>query len=653
MTVIKVDITEQYPLLDAQPFGTTGPYDVIKGTLDFAAHPGKPSNADICDLEHAPQTGRGVEWKADFCILQPADPARANRRLFFEVVNRGRIRAFKMFDGVGDTPDFLHPEHIGDGFLLQQGYTVAWCGWQWDVIRQDGLFGLDAPEAKVDGSPVQGKAACNWVPNEPTQVLLLADRVHHPYPVLDVSTADAVLTVRDYEEATRQIIPRNQWQFARLEYDTVVPDPTHIYLPSGFQAGKLYDCVYPTRKAPVVGLGLLAVRDAVSFWRYEKSADRNPCADQIDYVYGFGISQSGRFLRQYLYLNLNRDEQGRQVFDGVIPHIAGGRRGEFNHRFAQPSANTMRCPSNVFPFTDADQTDPLSGQTDGLLRRMSEAGTLPKIFHIKSSAEYWRGDASLSHISLDGTKDVELPHTVRNYLFAGTQHTPGPLPLRDTANNGARGQHPLNCVDYSPLLRAALDNLDRWVVDQRTPPPSQYPKLSDASAVAPQQLAPLFKAFPGASFPSHLAQPRRLDFGPQWPPQISLLPPHEGAFYPIFVPAVDRDGNEIAGLRLPDLTVPLATYSGWNPRHPTQGGAGQLVRMHGSTLPFAVTLRERLDSDDPRLSIEERYPSRAVYLEQVKNAAECLIAGRYLRAEDLNSVMQSAADRYDLFTLKS
>jgi hypothetical protein len=650
VTVSKLDIIDQHPLLDGKPFGTTGPYDVIKGTIHFAVDPHQPSNADICDLALAPQTGRGVEWQADFCILQPADAARGNRRLLFEVVNRGRIRAFRMFDGVDGTPDLAHPEHIGDGFLLQQGYTVAWCGWQWDVIRRDGLFSLDVPEAMLDGAPVRGKVACNWVPNEPSEVLLLADRVHHPYPVLDVSTADAVLTVRDYEEAPRQVIPRHQWQFARLENGAVIPDSTHIYLPTGFQAGKLYDCVYPTQKAPVVGLGLLAVRDAVSFWRYEADSQRNPCANQIDYAYAFGISQSGRFLRHYLYVNLNQDEHRRQVFDAVIPHIAGGRRGEFNHRFAQPSANTMRCPNNVFPFTDAEQIDPLSGQSDGLLHRMSEAGTLPKIFHINSSAEYWRGDASLSHISLDGSEDVELPNTVRNYLFAGTQHTPGPFPLQDTAENGTRCQHPLNCVDYSPLLRAALDNLDAWVVDQRTPPPSQYPKRCDSSAVVPQQLAPLFKAFPGASFPAHLPQPRRLDFGPQWPPQISLLPPHEGNFYPIFVPAVDHDGNEIAGIRLPDLTVPLATYTGWNLRHPTQGAADQLVRMHGSTLPFAVTLRERLDNGDPRLSIEERYPSRAIYLQQVKKAAEGLIAGRYLRAADLDRVLQAAAERYDLLT---
>jgi hypothetical protein len=651
MPVTRLDITERYPLLHGKPFGSTGPYDVLRGTVTFAADPAASHNQGITDLDRAPRTTAGmVEWSADFCLLQPADPDRGNHRLLFEVVNRGRIRAFRVFDAVTDTPDFSREAYIGDGFLLKQGYTVAWCGWQWDVVRDGKMLGLEVPEAIQDNASISGKVLCQWWPRMTTQTLLLADRVHQPYPAAEVSDPDAGLTVREHEHAPRQTIPRDAWQFARIEGETIVPDATHVSLAAGFQPGQIYECVYRTQKAPVVGLGLLAVRDIVSCLRYGSGHISNPCTHRIEHAYGFGISQSGRFLRHYLYLNLNQDEAGRVVFDGVMPHIAGARRGEFNHRFGQPSANTQQGPNNVFPFTDHDQTDPITGQTDGLLHRSAGQGKLPKIFHINSSAEYWRGDASLSHISVDGSTDVALPDAVRMYLFAGTQHTPGDLPLTDTATDGARTQHPLNSVDYSPLLRATLVNFDRWVSRNELPPPSQYPQLADGTAVSPQSLEAVFKAIPNVTFPSVICLPHRLDFGPEWTQGVaSWLPPQVGEPYTVFVPAVDQDGNEVAGVRLPDLTVPLATYTGWNPRHPEHGAPEQSVRMHGSTLPFPLTQQARQQTGDPRPSVEERYASKDAYLEQVAKAAEALIAARYLLPEDLEGIVRRAAERYDLY----
>jgi hypothetical protein len=652
MAVTTLEISVRNPLLGGKRFGSAGAYEVVKGRLTFAVDPTQPRNRSITDIDNAPRTAAGgVEWWADFCLLQPADPARANRRLLFEVVNRGRILAFRLFDAVPETPNLLRDEYIGNGFLLQQGYTVAWCGWQWDVVRSDGLLGTEVPQAMAGHAPVSGKVLCQWWPNAATPVLLLADRVHHPYPAADPADAEATLTVRDHENAPRQEIPRHHWQFARLEGGKVVADPTHIHLSTGFEPGKIYECVYRTPRAPVVGLGLLAVRDTVSYLKYASPHAGNPVNVPLEYAYGFGASQSGRFLRHLLYLNLNQDEAGRTVFDGVIPHIAGARRGEFNLRFGQPSANTLQGPNNVFPFTDNDQTDPVTGQTDGLLRRISQEGALPKILYMNSSAEYWRGDASLGHIGVDGKTDAALPDGVRNYLMAGTQHTPGVLPLKDTAADGGRGQHPLNSVDYAPLLRAALVNLDRWVSHDEPPPPSRYPRLADGTAVPAPSLAPIFQAIPGAAFPTQRFQPHRLDFGLEWGRGVtSELPPKVGAPYVTYVPAVDQDGNELAGIRLPDLTVPLATYMGWNPRHPEQGAPEQSLRMHGSTLPFPSTARAHQQSGDPRPSIEERYASKAAYLELVRKAAEGLIAERFLLAADLEAVVQRAAQRYDLFT---
>lgn len=652
MAVTRLDITTREPLLDGKPFGATGAYDVLRGTVTFGVDPTHPRHRDIADLDKAPRTAAGkVEWWADCTLLQPADPTRGNRRLFFEVVNRGRMRAFGYFDAVRDTPNLTRAEHIGNGFLLQQGYTVAWCGWQWDVMRVEGMLGTGVPQAMAGDTPISGQVLCQWWPNATTPVLLLADRGHQPYPTADVADPDAVLTVREHENGLRQVIPRTQWRFARLDRGTPVPASTSILLEAGFQAGKIYECVYRTRHTPVAGLGLLAVRDVVSHLKYEPDQQLNPCAGQIDYAYGFGASQSGRFLRHFLYLGLNTDEAGHMVFNGVIPHIAGARRGEFNRRFAQPSANTMQGPHSVFPFTDNAQADPVTDQRDGLLRRLTSTGHCPKIVYINTSAEYWRSDASLSHISLDGSTDVALPEMVRLYLLAGTQHTPGRLPLANTAADGARGQYALNSVDYTPLLRAALVHLDRWVSHNTPPPPSRYPRLADGTAVPAPSLAAVFQALPGRAFPTIVPQPYRLDFGPTWDQGVAAwLPPRLGEPYQTFVPAVDVDGNEVPGIRLPDLTVPLATYAGWNPRHPTQGAPEQSLRMQGATIPFAPTQSARERSGDPRPSITERYASKEVYVELVTRAAETLVAEGYLLSADLDRLVQRAAWRYDLFT---
>jgi hypothetical protein len=650
MSVTQLDITTRRPLLDGKRFGAAGSYECLEGTVTFAADPAQPHDRCITDIDKAPRTAAGtVTWSADFCLLQPADAARANRRLLFEVVNRGRILAFRVFDSVGETPDLLHQAHLGDGFLLQQGYTVAWCGWQWDVVRTPGLFGTEVPEALERGTPPSGPVRCQWRPKAPTGQLLLADRVHRPYPAADLHDPEAVLSVRDHENGARQVLPRQQWRFARLDGGRSVPDATHITLDGGFQPGQVYECVYRTNQAPVAGLGLLAVRDVVSYLRYATASPQYPCTSPIDYAYGFGVSQSARFLRHFLYLALNQDEASRLVFDGVLPHVAGARRGEFNQRFAQPSANTMQSPNTVFPFTDADQTDPLTGEHDGLLGRAARAGCLPKIMHINSSAEYWRGDASLSHISVDGSADVAIPESVRLYLFASTQHVPARLALTDTAADGARGQHYLNSLNYAPLLRAALVNLDLWVSQDVPPPPSRYPRLSDGTAVPAQDVASAFAALPGVTFPARLPQPHRLDFGPEWAQGIaSQLPPRLGEPYVICVPAVDQDGNEVAGIRHPELSVPLATYTGWNPRHPEQGAPDQTLRMHGSLLPFAATEEARQRTGDPRPSIAERYASKQAYLEAVTKAAEALVAARYLLAADVERVVARGAQRYDL-----
>jgi hypothetical protein len=400
----------------------------------------------------------------------------------------------------------------------------------------------------------------------------------------------------------------------------------------------------------VFGLGLLAARDWVAFLRHASASEGNPCGD-IRHAYAFGASQSGRYLRQFLYLGLNEDEEERMVFDGVLVHIAGGKRGgDFNQRFGQPSASLHPSMSNAFPFNEMASTDPLTGRSDGLLERLAARGRVPRIFFTNSSTEYWRGDASLIHTDAEGTRDVPPSASSRLYHFAGTQHSAGTLPLTDTNPvDGARGQQALGSVDYNPLLRNALVRMDRWVSGEEDPPPSRHPRLADRTAVAPEEARSVFAAIPRVGFPMHPPQVIRLDFGPDAAAGVAtILPPVEGKPYPHFVPAVDPDGNEVSGIRLPELSVPLATHAGWNLRHPQMGAPDRLMSLMGATIPFPATRAERAATGDPRRSIEERYPGKAGYLEQVRLEAQRLIDAGYLLAEDLEFVVDHASRRYQL-----
>jgi len=666
MVVTRLEIRARGLYAEGAAFGEAGAYERVDGTIHFAADPAHPANALIVDLDKAARDDAGqIRFAADFCLLQPIDPAKANRRLLFEVLNRGRKLMPRMFNYAAPTAAPTEAIDPGDGFLLRRGWTLAWCGWQWDTITSAALMGLDAPEAvgRSEHSalsttdrwhsalrPIEGQILVQFQPNERSYNRLLADRIHQPYSTADVYDPDAVLTVRDWSGGPCTTIPRDQWRFARGGTDPT-PDDTTIWLNSEFKPGKVYEVVYRTRRCPVVGAGLLAVRDCVSFLRYSDAAD-NPCADRIEKAYGFGMSQSGRFLRHFLYLGLNADEAGRHVFDGINIHVAGARRGEFNHRFGQPSQQHIASFGHLMPFTDDDQTDPLTGQTDGLMRRQRVLGSVPKIITTNTAAEYWRGDCSLIHTDIEGKSDVEPPEDARIYLFASTQHGPGTVPLVDTdANTGARGAHGFNAVDYAPLLRAALVNLDRWVTDGTPPPPSVFPRLADGTAIPGASVFAACYGIPGVTRPDPELLPalHRLDLGPDAAHGIGRFPAVVGERYPNYVSAVDKDGNETGGVRMPDVIVPVATYTGWNPRHPATGGDGQIIPMEGSTFPFVRTAEERQRTNDPRLSLAERYYDRADYLAQVQSAAEDLVAERYLLAEDVPLALTIAAERWDAF----
>jgi len=639
MAFMSVHIARREPVLGGRPFGAAGGYEKIDGTLRFGIDPLHPLHAQITDLERAPRNGAGlVECAADFYLLRPLDGARGNGALLLDVPNRGRKLALAMFNSTLRAADPVTEEDFGNGFLMRHGYTIAWVGWQPDVPRVDGLMALDAPAARG----VTGLVRCEFRPNLPARQLPLADRYHIPQPTLALDDPEARLHVSEDAGAEPVLVPRASWRF---------PDSTHLELDGGFAPGRIYTLIYRAQDPAIIGLGLVAVRDAAAWLRFGRAADGNPCAGTLARAHAFAVSQSGRFLRHFLYLGLNEDERGRRVFDAMIPHVAGARRGEFNMRFGQPSLNARGAVGSLFPFTDVEQVDPLTGARGSLLARQAARGGLPRIFSINSSAEYWRGDGSLIHTDVEARTDVDTVPEARQYLFAGTQHTPGALPPPDAdPNTGARGLQMFNVVDYAPLLRAALVNLDAWVRDGIAPPPSAVPRLADGSAVPAEATEKTFTAIPGVRFPDRIERPARLDFGPEWARGVcAALPPKKGAPYATVVSAVDADGNEVAGIRPVELRAPLATFTGWNPRHPDQGAPGDLMSMMGSTLPFCRTADERARHGDPRPSTAERYASRDAYLARVRAACAELCALRHMLAEDVEAMVARAGRQYDFF----
>ena len=600
MPVIAARITNRAPYAAGQSFGDCGAYERIDGVLTCAVHPQHPANAAIVDLAYAPQDDAGrVRFHADFTLVAPADPALGSGRLLVEAVNRGRRRMIPFFNRAPAPPIDSTELPAGDGFLQRRGCSVLSIGWQWDVYRSDALIGLDAPPVLINGQPVAGQCCVEIRPHIAENTRRLSNRDHRPYPAADLNQPDAVLLVRDWEDGPDTRIPRSEWQFAKAD-DTggIVPSAEHIYLPAGFQPGKIHRIIYTAANPVVVGCGMLALRDAAAWLRAPDPA--RPIAPAgYRHAYAYGIAQSGRLLRTMIYLGINlaeddTEQDARPVFDGLLPHVAGGRMGEFNHRFAQPSCQSNPGFGHQFPFADETLTDPLTEQNDGLLRRLraTGAGAVPKIIYTNSAAEYWRGDGCLTHIDGTGQVDLDPADETRHYLFAGAQHLPGaPDAMAGAGPDGSAGAHPYNAVDYIPLLRAALVNLDRWASAGAPPPASRHPRLDDGTAVTQDEYLAQTPAIPGRSVPNpaRLWRVRELDLGANAAAGIAAYPVVEGREYPHLAPAADADGNDRPGIRLPDIAVPVGTHTGWNLRHPDTGAPEQLQSMQGSTHWFAPT----------------------------------------------------------------
>jgi len=647
--VVRIEVQSRSDLVGGQPFGAAGPYEKLSGKIFFAVDPALPANRIVADIDKAPRNAAGrVEFSSDFFLIKPKQIGRGNGAVLYEVSNRGGKGMLGFFNHATGSVDPVSAADMGDGFLMQQGFTLLWVGWQFDPPKRPGLVRVYPPTASENGRPIRGLVRSDFVVTEREADHSLADRDHTAYAVVDPESPDNVMTVRDSVEGPRRIVPRSQWGFARAEGGTTVADRTRVHMATKFEPGKIYEVVYTAQDPPIVGLGPAAIRDVISMLKYKSADSLSMPAAAITRALAFGVSQSGRFLRTYLYYGFNRDEGNRKVFDGVIAHVAGAGRGSFNHRFAQPSRDghpylNFFYPTDIFPFTDAPERDPESGVTDGLLTHAGAPELLPKIFYTNSEYEYWGRAASLIHTTIDGASDAPLMDNVRIYLLAAGQHGPGAFPPVQTI-----GQQRNNPLDYRWAMKALLLAMDRWTANGTAPPPSRYPRVSDSTLVPPDRLR--FPKVPGVTTSTAVHRAYRADYGPKFATEgvVTVEPPRLGTAFPILVPQVDADGNGIAGVKMPELVVPLATYTGWNLFNARSGPTDVLSSMQGSYIPLPRTSAERKRTNDPRLSIEERYRDKDQYVGLVGKAARELIDQGFLLTEDLAVVLKNAGRHWDV-----
>jgi hypothetical protein len=559
-------------------------------------------------------------------------------------------------NGGSRTNDPSTPADAGNGFLMEQGYTLLWSAWNWDVRAGDHRLQIELPIATEDGRPIRQRIAAEIVNSfsteaQPWRPLAWGDS--RCYPAADpADNSTAVLTVRDAPRGERRRIPNDRWRFARVEDGVAIPDPTAIAIDGGVLPGKIYELIYEASNPRVVGLGLAAVRDAISFFRFsgtDRFGEPSPIAvrgdagawiSPIEHATIFGVSQSGRFITHMLWQGFHVDEADRMVVDGVRIHVAGGGKGGFNHRFAQTTHHPSHLEGNYFP---ADHP-PFNFLPDGapadndVLARAKQLGAVPKIIITNNALEYWTRSASLVHTDLTGTRDVPFHADVRYYMTNGAPH--GGAPSRTPTVT----EHERNPLSVSHVQRALLVALDRWVSDGVEPPPSRVPRIDRGELLTASQHANRFPAIPGMRHPGANLQPPVVDYGEDfWSTGIfTVVPPRMAAAVPTLVPSFDADGNGIGGIRLPELTVPLGTYQGFNPRSEAAGAPDFLTRFDGSFWLFPSTDDERRATGDPRPSIESRYSSHQEYVDRVAAAASELVRQRLLLAVDAERLIELA-----------
>jgi hypothetical protein len=653
--ITRIAIEKREPFADGHEFPITGAYEKLVGKIWGEVDAKNPLNKVIVNIDKAPKNSRGrVEYAADLCILKPVDMERGNKKIFFDPPNRGGKHILALLN---DAPQNNDPTTVGDagnGFLMRQGYTVVWGGWHGGLSGKNFVV-MDVPAASDRKKEIVGLVRTEIVVDEDGiySMPLSADPRIQSYEAANTDKSAASLTVREKSYGARMPIAAAEWEYAAVEKDAggevvISPSTTHLYLRSGFKPNHVYELIYPAKNPLVLGLGFAAVRDTVSFLRYEKkdkAGNPNPlaCAKEatgIRKAYAWGRSVSARFIRDFIYHGANEDESHRRVFDAACPYVAGGGRMFLNYEFARPvtsaQQHTDQPDPELFPFAYSVLKDPQSGKRDGIMKRPR---TDPYLMHVQTSTEYRQKRGALAHTDGKG-KDVPIPEKVRIYVISSAPHryAPGFVPKKYNSKNLT------NPLPHGEILRALMVAMDHWVCDGTLPPPSQFPRVKDGSLVASDQRSTGFPNIPGVRYTSLVNRQLFLDYGSRLGRGIiDVHPPRpmKNGEYKILVTKVDADGNDLAGIRLPAIRVPLATYTGWNLWR--EGLAeDELCGLFGSYIPFARTREERQRSGDPRLSLEERYKNLDDYVRKVSQAARALVEERYLLAEDAARIIDQA-----------
>ncbi|PDT82610.1 alpha/beta hydrolase domain-containing protein [Sinorhizobium sp. BJ1] len=612
--VIAFEIKASGPAFEGKAFGEIGTYERIDAIAAFAIDPKSPRLAGIVDIDKAPANASGeVVFSTEVSILRPSNAAQRSAFLFYEVPNRGRNLSFQLLNRAKSTNVPATTADAGDGFLMKRGDTIVWSGWQTGLA--DEFLNIDLPV--LDG--VTGQSREQFIFDKPGR----SSTAKLTYPAADLDPSKARLTVRARDRDAPQQRPGLGFRYRS-------PTEIEITRPSDMDAGAIYEFVYPAKDAVPAGLAFAATSDLISFLRGNQGHEAENPLDGVQHTIGMGISQSGRFLRDMIFQGFNADEKGNRVFDGAIPHIAGSRKSFTNFRFAQPGRYSRQhedhdYPGDQFPFTYTETRDPVSGESGSILSVCSPTDTCPKIMHTDTSTEFWQARASLVTTSPDG-KQIEMPDNVRLYFIAGAPHS------NDwSAKSGeeAACAFPTNPLSAAPVMRALYVTMADWVSEDRAPPPSRYPSLTDGTLVSLDKL----------KLPKINGEVARPVFNELRAMDYSSQPPSRGKAYPVYLPAVDTDGNPLGGIRMAYVQAPLGTYAGWNLRK--RGfGEGELCSLTGTFIPFP---RKRSDADS-RDPLSDRYADSEAYVAAVKRASEGLVADGFMLPDDLGYVLDRARE---------
>jgi len=634
--------------MDGKLFGAEeyGPYELIRGTIYFSFDPSNGMNQNITDLSLAPRNKDGrVEASSDLVVLKPVKDGKSARTALVEVSNRGSKFIPSYFNQATSSRMKANNENwFGDALVMRKGLTVIWVGWQFDVPDKAGNLTANIPVARQpNGEPIKGLVRSDWVVDQPINTLKLGHRNLNGYPVTDTASAKNTLTVRDGRNAPRKEIPRNNLEYAEISKNDTLFSDSHIILQDGFTPGKIYELVYQSANPPVVGLGMGIIRDVISYAKY------NPTSlFPVDKGLAAGVSQTGRFLRHFIYQGFNIDEQYRKAYDGLMIMTAGAGRGSFNHRFAQPSRDAHRYsaffyPTDIFPFTGSTQFDEKLWESDGLFAYMPDSTFYPKTFYVNIGYEYWGRAASLIHTTPDGSEDIAPMPNERIYHIASGQHFVDNFPPSKENRVSGTPAFKGNPLNFKVNYRALLVNLVEWVADSTRPPESRFPRNANGSLINHSNLN--LPDIPGITPPEVIHTAHRVDYGPQWQDGIiNKQPPKVGEPFTSKVSQLDEKGNEKAGIRNVEIRVPLATYLPWSKRYDKPANTGEIDDFRGLFVPLPLTERSAQMKNDGRPSVQELYQSKDDYMNEVKRAIRVLQYEKFLLEEDVDMVRQRAEE---------